>query len=72
MYAKEIIEGKSYIPLSEEELQAISQAQTIDDEIDALTALSEAEDYMNYTDEANPTYVEENAAYYENLIPPEE
>jgi uncharacterized protein YlxW (UPF0749 family) len=71
-YAKEIIEGKSYVPLSEEEQKAIEQAQTIDDEIDALTALAEAEDYMNYTDEANPVYEEENAAYYENLIPPEE
>jgi Lon protease-like protein len=71
-YAKEIIEGKSFVPLSEEEQQAIDQAQTIDDEIDALTALAEAEDYMNYTDEAIPAYVEENAAYYENLIPPEE
>jgi hypothetical protein len=71
-YAKEIIDGKSFVPLSEEEEQAITQAQTIDDEIDALTALAEAEDYMNYTDEVNPAYVEENAAYFENLIPPED
>lgn len=71
-FAKEIIDGKSYVPLSKEEEAAIEQAQTIDDEIDALTALAEAEDYMNYTDEINPAYVEENAAYFEDLLPPEE
>ena len=72
-YAKEIINGESFIPLSEEEKQAIVQAQTIDDEIEALTAQAEAEDYMNYTDDASDIiYTEENAAYYENLLPPEE
>lgn len=72
-YAKEIVNGESFIPLSDEEKQAIAQAQTIDDEIEALTAQAEAEDYMNYTDDASEdAYTEENAAYYENLLPPEE
>ena len=72
-YAKEIINGESFIPLSEEEKQAIVQAQTIDDEIEALTAQAEADDYMNYTDETSEiAYTEENAAYYESLLPPEE
>ncbi len=36
-YAKEIIEGESFIPLSEEEKEAINRAKTIDEEIKEMT-----------------------------------
>ena len=36
-YAKEIIRGESYIPLSEEEKQAIEQAKTMEEEMKELT-----------------------------------
>ncbi|MBP3622105.1 MAG: DUF4446 family protein [Lachnospiraceae bacterium] len=46
IYAKEIIKGESYIPLSEEEKQAIEKAKTVDEEINDLT--SEAEDDISF------------------------
>ncbi len=36
-YAKEIIKGESYIPLSEEEKKAIEQAKTVEEEVKELT-----------------------------------
>lgn len=36
-YAKEIIKGESYIPLSDEEKEAIEKAKTVEEEIDDLT-----------------------------------
>jgi len=36
MYAKEIIKGESYIPLSEEEKEALSRAKTVEEEIEEL------------------------------------
>ena len=50
-YAKELIKGESFIPLSDEEKQAIQQAKTIDDEIEAMKAQMAADDYLNYVDE---------------------
>lgn len=44
-YAKEIIKGESYIPLSEEEKEALEQAKTVDEEINDLT--SNVEDDYN-------------------------
>lgn len=46
IYAKEIIKGESYIPLSEEEKQAIEKAKTVDEEIKDLT--SEAEEDISF------------------------
>lgn len=46
IYAKEIIKGESYIPLSEEELEAIEKAKTLDEEIKDLT--KESNDDMNF------------------------
>lgn len=42
-YAKEIIKGESYIPLSEEEKDALEQAKTVEDEIQDLTAEADTE-----------------------------
>lgn len=36
-YAKEIIKGESYIPLSDEEKEAIEKAKTVEEEIDDLS-----------------------------------
>lgn len=47
-YAKEIIKGESYIPLSDEEKEALAQAKTIDEEIDDLTKEAETEDDINF------------------------
>ena len=38
IYAKEIIKGESYIPLSEEEKNAIESAKTVEEEIEDLTS----------------------------------
>ncbi len=45
-YAKEIIKGESYIPLSDEEKEAIERAKTIEDEINNLTKESETDSDM--------------------------
>ncbi|MGN0367941.1 MAG: DUF4446 family protein [Wujia sp.] len=37
-YAKEIINGESYIPLSEEEKEALAQAKTVEEEIQDMTS----------------------------------
>ena len=37
-YAKEIINGESYIPLSEEEKEALAQAKTVEEEIQEMTS----------------------------------
>lgn len=47
-YAKEIINGDSYIPLSDEEKEAIQKAKTIEDEINELVKTSETEDDINF------------------------
>ena len=36
-YAKEIIKGESFIPLSDEEKQALTEAKTVEEEIEDLT-----------------------------------
>ncbi len=46
IYAKEIIKGESYIPLSDEEIKAIEKAKTVDEEINDLTKA--AEDEVNF------------------------
>lgn len=45
-YAKEIIKGESYIPLSDEEKEALEQAKTIDEEIENLA--KDTEDDINF------------------------
>ena len=45
-YAKEIIKGESYIPLSDEEKEALERAKTVEEEIEDLT--SETEDDINF------------------------
>ncbi len=42
-YAKEIIKGESYIALSKEEIEAISKAKTIDEEIERMVAAEDEE-----------------------------
>lgn len=44
IYAKEIIKGESYIPLSQEEKDAIEKAKTVDEEIKSLSV----EDNINF------------------------
>ncbi len=44
MYAKEIVAGESYIPLSEEEKEALEQAKTVEEEIQDMTKEAEFED----------------------------
>lgn len=43
-YAKEIVAGESYIPLSEEEKEALEQAKTVEEEIQDMTKEAEFED----------------------------
>ena len=43
-YAKEIVNGESYIPLSEEEKEALEQAKTVEEEIQDMTKEAEFED----------------------------
>ena len=45
-YAKEIIKGESYIPLSNEEKEAIKKALTVDEEIERMTNEVDDEDIM--------------------------
>ncbi len=45
-YAKEIIKGESYIPLSDEEKEAIEKAKTVQEEIDDLT--NETDNDLNF------------------------
>ena len=47
-YAKEIIKGESFIPLSEEEKQALEQAKTVEEEINDLTQEADVEDDINF------------------------
>lgn len=47
-YAKEIIKGESYIPLSEEEKEALERAKTVEEEIDDLTSEAESGDDINF------------------------
>ncbi|MCR5106296.1 MAG: DUF4446 family protein [Eubacterium sp.] len=44
-YAKEIIKGESYIALSKEEIEAITKAQTVDEEIEKMVS-KEVEDVV--------------------------
>lgn len=43
-YAKEIINGESFIPLSEEEKEALQQAKTVEEEIEDMSKDTEFED----------------------------
>ena len=45
-YAKEIIKGESYIPLSEEEKEALEKAMTVEEEINGLN--TDTEDDINF------------------------
>lgn len=47
-YAKEIINGESYIPLSDEEKEAIEKAKTIEEELNELIKTSETNDDINF------------------------
>lgn len=47
-YAKEIIKGESYIPLSDEEKEAISRAKTVEEEIEELSNEADSEDDINF------------------------
>lgn len=47
-YAKEIIKGESYIPLSEEEKEALERAKTVEEEIEELTKEADSEDEINF------------------------
>lgn len=42
-YAKEIIKGESYIPLSDEEKEALERAKTLEEEIEDLTKEAETD-----------------------------
>ena len=43
-YAKEIVNGESYIPLSAEEKEALEQAKTVEEEIQDMSKETEFED----------------------------
>ncbi len=45
-YAKEIIKGESFIPLSEEEKEALEKAKTVEEEINGLN--TDTEDDINF------------------------
>ena len=47
-YAKEIIKGESYIPLSDEEKEALERAKTVEEEIEELTGEADSEDDINF------------------------
>ena len=47
-YAKEIIKGESYIPLSEEEKNALERAKTVEEEIKDLTEGTSSEDDIEF------------------------
>lgn len=47
-YAKEIIKGESYIPLSDEEKEALERAKTVEEEIEELTTNTASEDDINF------------------------
>lgn len=47
-YAKEIIKGESYIPLSEEEKNALERAKTVEEEIEDLTKQANSEDDIDF------------------------
>lgn len=47
-YAKEIIKGESYIPLSEEEKEALEKAKTVDEEIEDLTSEADGDDEFSF------------------------
>lgn len=47
-YAKEIIAGESYIPLSEEEKEAIQKAKTVEEEINSLVNSTETDDDVKF------------------------
>lgn len=47
-YAKEIIKGESYIPLSDEEFEAVEKAKTVEEEIEDLTSEANAGDELSF------------------------
>ena len=47
-YAKEIIKGESYIPLSDEEKEALERAKTVEEEIEDMTKEADSEDDINF------------------------
>ncbi|MBE5944754.1 MAG: DUF4446 family protein [Lachnospiraceae bacterium] len=48
IYAKEIIKGESYIPLSDEEKEALEKAKTVEEEIEELTKKAEPEEDISF------------------------
>lgn len=48
IYAKEIIKGESYIPLSDEEKEALERAKTVEEEIEDLTKEAHSEDDIEF------------------------
>lgn len=56
-YAKEIVNGESYIPLSSEEKEALEQAKTVEEEIQDMTKEAEFEDAegnLNFDAQCSP------------------
>ena len=63
-YAKEIIKGESYIPLSDEEKEAIEKAKTVEEEIDDLT--NDADNDLNFELDIPIDDTIPNRAYVQN------
>ena len=63
-YAKEIIKGESYIPLSDEEKEAIEKAKTVEEEIDDLT--NDADNDLNFEVDIPIDDTIPNRAYVQN------
>ena len=63
-YAKEIIKGESYIPLSDEEKEAIEKAKTVEEEIDDLT--NDADNDLNFEFDIPIDDTIPNRAYVQN------
>lgn len=63
-YAKEIIKGESYIPLSDEEKEAIEKAKTVEEEIDDLT--NDADNDLNFEFDIPINDTVPNRAYVQN------
>ncbi len=69
-YAKEIIKGESYIPLSDEEKEAIEKAKTVEEEIDDLT--NDADNDLNFEFDIPIDDTIINRAYVQNENVPSE
>lgn len=70
-YAKEIIKGESFIPLSEEEKEAIAQAKTVDEEIDDLTKATNDDEFLDLMSDIANSVADSTASIVEEAgIPP--